>query len=100
MASEGGIFLLFFLFGIVITLFVYVDAQDNSPQSAVLWALVAFFGGILGLLLYLLLGRKGHSGRSQGRGQDRHHRAWSNDDDDEDAPPPGGRNSLDGNDGF
>jgi uncharacterized membrane protein YdcZ (DUF606 family) len=98
MASEGGIFLLFFLFGIVITLFVYMDAQDNSPQSAVLWALVAFFGGILGLLLYLLLGRKGHSGTRRGGS---HHRAWSHDDDDDDdAPPPSGRNSLDGNDGF
>lgn len=37
---------------------MYTDAQKNSEQSAFLWALVVFFAPILGLLLYLLLGRE------------------------------------------
>lgn len=37
--------------------FVYGDAKENSTQSAFLWALVSFFGGIAGLLIYVLLGR-------------------------------------------
>ncbi len=48
---------LFVVFAIVLPLWVYGDAQRNSPQSAFLWALVVFFGGIIGLLLYFLLGR-------------------------------------------
>jgi RsiW-degrading membrane proteinase PrsW (M82 family) len=50
-------FLVFLVFAIVLPVWVYSDAQQNSPQSEVLWALVAFFGGILGLLLYFLIGR-------------------------------------------
>ena len=36
---------------------VYTDARTNSDQPAFLWALVAFFAPLLGLLLYWLLGR-------------------------------------------
>jgi hypothetical protein len=50
-------FVLFVVFAIAIPLWVYSDAQRNSPHSAVLWALVAFFGGLLGVLLYFLIGR-------------------------------------------
>jgi glucose uptake protein GlcU len=57
MNGAAALALLFFLIGIAITFWVYSDAKRNSPQSAVLWALVAFFGGLLGLLLYVLLGR-------------------------------------------
>jgi hypothetical protein len=78
MAGEGGFVLLFFLISLVITIGVYSDAKSNSPQSAVLWALVAFFGGILGLLLYLLLGRGGNS-RSQRSSRD-HQAGGENDD--------------------
>jgi hypothetical protein len=37
--------------------FVYGDARENSSQNAAMWAMVAFFGGIAGVLVYLLLGR-------------------------------------------
>ncbi|GAA0677521.1 PLDc N-terminal domain-containing protein [Natronoarchaeum mannanilyticum] len=59
--------LMFALFAIVIPFWVYNDAEQNSSHSALLWALVAFFGGILGLLLYLLIGRD-RTGGSGGRG--------------------------------
>lgn len=39
------------------TFWVLTDATVNSEQSAILWGLVAFFGAILGILLYVLLGR-------------------------------------------
>jgi hypothetical protein len=61
-AAFAGFFLLFalgafVLFGIVLPLWTYSDAQRNSPQNPVLWALVVFFGGLLGFLLYFLIGR-------------------------------------------
>jgi len=62
---AGFIFVLFLVMAIVLPIWVYSDAQENSPHSAVLWALVTFFGGIVGLLLYVILGRKpgGRGGR-------------------------------------
>ncbi|WP_232687183.1 PLDc N-terminal domain-containing protein [Halobacterium zhouii] len=61
MAAFAGLFALFALlwlvFAIVLPLWVYSDAQRNSTDSPVLWALVAFFGGVLGFLLYLIIGR-------------------------------------------
>jgi len=68
---------------VVGTIWVFLDASVNSSQSAFLWGLVAFFGGILGVLLYALLGRDGKrsggsaGGRSSNRGRSRHRRAPS-----------------------
>lgn len=55
----------FVLFAIVLPIWTYNDAQQNSDQSAVLWALVVFFGGIIGILLYLILGRNGPGQRGR-----------------------------------
>lgn len=59
--NDGGV-LLFWLLLIVLFLaavyWVYTDAQKNSEQSAFLCALVVVFGAVLGVLLYLLLGRE------------------------------------------
>lgn len=55
--AEAVLFVLAALVAIAIPLWVYSDAKQHSDQSPLLWALVAFFGGILGLLLYFLLGR-------------------------------------------
>jgi heme/copper-type cytochrome/quinol oxidase subunit 2 len=59
--AEGLVLLLalvlFVVFAIVIPVWVYHDAQKNSPHSGMLWALVAFFGGLLGVLLYFIIGR-------------------------------------------
>ncbi|ELY80118.1 PLDc N-terminal domain-containing protein [Natrinema gari] len=65
--AGGGILLvvlLLFVIQIGALVWVYFDAQTNSPHSAVLWTLVVFFGGLLGLLLYVLLGREKQRGRS------------------------------------
>ncbi|AEH35925.1 PLDc N-terminal domain-containing protein [Halopiger xanaduensis] len=35
----------------------YSDAQRNSTHPAFLWAVVVFFAPLLGLVLYVLLGR-------------------------------------------
>lgn len=42
---------------LALSLWTYRDAQKNSSQSPVLWALVVFLAPLLGILLYLLLGR-------------------------------------------
>ena len=42
---------------VAIIYWVYTDAKANSSQPAFLWALVAFFAPLLGLILYWLLGR-------------------------------------------
>lgn len=59
--SAAGILLLLALLLFVVSLgliyWVYQDAQVNSSDPAYLWALVVFFAPILGLLLYLLVGR-------------------------------------------
>lgn len=59
--AEGAIVLLFglvFFVGYVAAIiWTYKDAQNNSNQPAFLWALVVFFAPLLGLLLYVLLGR-------------------------------------------
>ncbi|MDG5775911.1 PLDc N-terminal domain-containing protein [Haloarculaceae archaeon H-GB2-1] len=71
MAGAGAalvVFVLWILFAIVLPIWTYSDAQQNSPHSAVLWALVVFFGGLLGFLLYFLLGRDVRDGGRGGQG--------------------------------
>ncbi len=69
MAGFGFLFILFALFWLVLAIalpiWTYGDAQRNSPHSPLLWALVVFFGGLLGFLLYLIIGRTGRRGRPQ-----------------------------------
>ena len=62
---QGAVGAVAFLFGLLIlaatiaaVVWTYSDAQTNSDQPAFLWALVVFFAPLLGLLLYLLLGRE------------------------------------------
>lgn len=42
---------------IVAVVWTYRDAQQNSDQPAWLWALVVFLAPLLGIVLYVLLGR-------------------------------------------
>lgn len=59
--AGGGIVLLFglllFVAYLAAVVWTYQDAQRHSDQPAFLWALVVFFAPLLGLLLYVLLGR-------------------------------------------
>ena len=44
---------------LVLTYFVYKDAQRNSQHPAFLWAIVVFLAPLFRLILYVLLGRNG-----------------------------------------
>ena len=48
---------LFILLSVVGSIAVGLDAQENSPQSALLWALAVLLGSVPILLVYVLLGR-------------------------------------------
>jgi hypothetical protein len=49
--------LLFLAVHVAMIIWTYSDANDNSEQPAFLWAVVVFLAPLLGLVLYLLLGR-------------------------------------------
>lgn len=51
--------LLLFVAHIALLLWTYSDAQKHSSHPAFLWALVVFLAPLLGIVLYLLLGRDG-----------------------------------------
>lgn len=59
--AEGAFGLLFFILTAAVVLglvyWTYTDAKTNSDQPAWLWALVVFLAPLLGILLYVLLGR-------------------------------------------
>lgn len=60
--SAGGalaflVWLLFTALFIYMVYWTYKDAQRNSPHPAFLWAIVVFLAPLLGLVLYVLLGR-------------------------------------------
>ena len=53
--SLFGILMLLLLVGLVI--WTYSDAQANSSQPAILWAVVVLIAPLLGFILYVILGR-------------------------------------------
>lgn len=58
--GGGGIVLIFLVMLFVTTVLIawaYSDAKKNSSHPAFLWAFVVFFAPLLGLILYVLLGR-------------------------------------------
>lgn len=58
--SAGGVilvWLLFMLMFLALVVWTYSDAQQYSSHPAFLWALVVFLAPVLGLVLYLLVGR-------------------------------------------
>lgn len=58
-AFVGMVFsVLIFLVQLALVVWTYTDATDNSDQPAFLWAIVVFLAPLLGLLLYVLLGRE------------------------------------------
>ena len=63
--GGGGLLLVWLIFValfLALTYWVYQDARRNSEHPAFLWAIVVFLAPILGLVLYVLLGRNGGSG--------------------------------------
>lgn len=57
MLEVVALVLLFAFIWFLVSLWVGVDATKNSPHSALLWGLAVFVGGLLGLILYVILGR-------------------------------------------
>jgi len=58
--ARGGAALLGLVFLIVLIALIvwtYRDAKQNSSHPAVLWAIVVFLAPLLGIVLYLILGR-------------------------------------------
>jgi hypothetical protein len=59
--AAGGLALLVGVLGFLVTVamvvWTYSDAQTNSSHPAFLWAVVVFLAPLLGLVLYVLLGR-------------------------------------------
>jgi hypothetical protein len=61
--QQGGaaIALLFGLLALLVQLalvvWTYMDAKTNSSHPAFLWAIVIFLAPLLGIVLYVLLGR-------------------------------------------
>ena len=65
--QNGGaglllVWLIFMALFLALTYWVYKDAQRNSEHPAFLWAVVVFLAPLLGLILYVLLGRNGGRG--------------------------------------
>ncbi|WP_096392850.1 PLDc N-terminal domain-containing protein [Halorubrum trapanicum] len=52
--------LVFLVVHLAMIVWTYSDAQQRSDHPPVLWALVVFFAPILGLLLYLIIGRNSY----------------------------------------
>ena len=48
------LYLLFFIVWIIITVWVYKDAESRGA-SGVLWAVIVFFLGIIGLIIYIVI---------------------------------------------
>ena len=73
-SGAAGVFLLFAFLMIIVHVvligWVYLDAEEHSDDPPYLWALVVFFAPMLGLVLYVLLGRDGgRSGAPRGSRQ-------------------------------
>ena len=64
---QGGIAFVFWLLSMLLlvaaVIWTYSDAQQHSDQPAFLWALVVFFAPLLGLVLYVVLGRNSRGRR-------------------------------------
>ncbi|MFW5911303.1 MAG: PLDc N-terminal domain-containing protein [Halolamina sp.] len=60
-SAAGGVAALFGLLVIAVTIamvvWTYTDAQKHSSHPAFLWAVVVFLAPLLGLVLYVILGR-------------------------------------------
>lgn len=58
--SGGGaalLTLLVFVGIVALVVWTYSDAQKHSSHPPVLWAIVVFLAPLLGIVLYLILGR-------------------------------------------
>lgn len=45
------------LIPIALSIYIYKDAEKSGVENPILWALIAFCFGIIGILLYFLVGK-------------------------------------------
>jgi len=57
-AVVGLFGLLVFVATVALAVWVYKDAQQHSEQPAFLWAVVVFLAPLIGILLYMFIGRE------------------------------------------
>jgi H+/Cl- antiporter ClcA len=50
-----GLMLLFFLIWIGVSIWVYKDAKKRGEDSPIIWLLVTLFGGLVGLIVWLVV---------------------------------------------
>ncbi|RLF50862.1 MAG: hypothetical protein DRN19_03785 [Thermoplasmata archaeon] len=50
--------MIWFIIWLLIGLWAYKDAKSRGDEHAILWFLVVFLLGLIGLIIYLVVGRK------------------------------------------
>jgi hypothetical protein len=63
LALFGGMYLFFIIIGIIGTVFFIISlinilTANNDTNWKLLWGLVVFFGGIIGIIVYYIVGKK------------------------------------------
>ena len=56
--GGGLIYLIGLAISIGLTIFVYTDAKKRGMSNPILWAVLTFFTGLIGLIVYLLVRKK------------------------------------------
>ena len=56
--GGGIIWLIGLAIGLALTYYVYTDAKKRGMDNAPLWAILTFFTGLIGLILYLIFRKK------------------------------------------
>lgn len=55
--AEALLFLIWLVLWIALLYWVWTDAEENSTHSSVMWVVIVFFAGLIGLILYVIFGR-------------------------------------------
>ncbi|WP_049915375.1 PLDc N-terminal domain-containing protein [Haloferax mucosum] len=55
--GGGALFFIILILLLGMVIWTYSDARRNSTHPAFLWAVVVFLAPLLGIVLYILLGR-------------------------------------------
>ena len=56
--GGGIIYLIGLAISIGLTVFVYTDAKKRGMANPILWAVLTFFTGLIGLVIYLIVRKK------------------------------------------
>ena len=56
--GGGIVWIISLAISIGLTIFVYTDAKKRGMDNPILWAILTFFTGLIGLIIYLLVRKK------------------------------------------